>query len=98
MSKAMALDLLAEMIKDLQGDSDCLVAFELTIDPIQQWPRLKRLTVTISLRNPEGENIYSTLLPESEGPLSAPITSTETAESPARQSGSPEVDPSGERQ
>jgi len=37
-------------------------------------------------------------LPESEGPLSAPITSTETAESPARQSGSPEVDPSGERQ
>jgi len=37
-------------------------------------------------------------LPESEGPISAPITSTETAESPARQSGSPEVDPSGERQ
>jgi len=37
-------------------------------------------------------------LPESEGPISASITSTETAESPARQSGSPEVDPSGERQ
>jgi len=37
-------------------------------------------------------------LPESEGSISAPITSTETAESPARQSGSPEVDPSGERQ
>jgi hypothetical protein len=37
-------------------------------------------------------------VPESEGQVSAPITSMETAESPARQSGSPEVDPSGERQ
>jgi len=37
-------------------------------------------------------------VPESGGSVSASITSTETAESPARQSGSPEVDPSGERQ
>lgn len=44
------------------------------------------------------EKIRSIRLPESEGPISAPITSMETAESPARQSGSPEVDPSGERQ
>jgi len=98
MSKAMAVELLAEMIKEIQSDSDCFTGFELHIDPIQQWPRLKRLSVTISLRNAEGENIYSALLPESEGPSSEAITSTETSGLPARQSGSPEVDPSGERQ
>jgi hypothetical protein len=37
-------------------------------------------------------------LPESEGQSSEAITYTETSECPARQSGSPEVDPSGERQ
>lgn len=37
-------------------------------------------------------------LPESEGPSSEAITSTETSVLPARQSGSPEIDLSGGRQ
>jgi hypothetical protein len=51
-----------------------------------------------TLNSVEAWHITCQQLPESEGHSSEAITSTETSGLPARQSGSPEVDPSGERQ
>ena len=60
MSRATALQMLDDMVKAIQDNPDCFVGFELTIDPLMECPRMKRLTVSISLPNDGGENVYTT--------------------------------------
>jgi len=59
MSRATALQMLDDMVKAIQDNPDCFVGVELTIDPLRECPRMKRLTVAISLPNDAGENVYS---------------------------------------